>query len=280
MITPQDIREKTFEKAVFGGYDMASVDQFLEEVAADLTLLHQEKDTLLAKMKVLVDKISEYRNNEEALQLAVVSAQKLGVEIEQEARKKADDMVRGARKEAEDAREKAKAESTRVIEESKAQIKAEQLRLEEAKKTSAAFIESMDKLCRKQLEFLERVGEMNFMKESRAAARPAAPENPIPPAPQPAAPQPPAAPQAIPQPVPQPVRSAAPQSDPPQIHETVKSIEETLAKVIDEPVINVRPTPQHPIVEDERPTKSFNIVTDPEDDLEKTNQFSLEDFAK
>jgi len=31
MITAQDIREKTFEKAVFGGYDMGTIDAFLEE---------------------------------------------------------------------------------------------------------------------------------------------------------------------------------------------------------------------------------------------------------
>ena len=30
MITAQDIREKTFEKARIGGYDMSSVDDFLE----------------------------------------------------------------------------------------------------------------------------------------------------------------------------------------------------------------------------------------------------------
>ena len=29
MMTPQDIMDKTFEKAVFGGYDMAAVDDFL-----------------------------------------------------------------------------------------------------------------------------------------------------------------------------------------------------------------------------------------------------------
>ena len=32
MITPQDIKEKTFEKALFGGYDMAAVDSFLEDM--------------------------------------------------------------------------------------------------------------------------------------------------------------------------------------------------------------------------------------------------------
>ena len=35
-MTPQDIRETTFEKAMFGGYDMGGVDDFMEEAAAEL----------------------------------------------------------------------------------------------------------------------------------------------------------------------------------------------------------------------------------------------------
>jgi cell division initiation protein len=45
MLSPQNIREKTFEKAVFGGYDMSSVDDFLENVAADFASL--QKDNIL-----------------------------------------------------------------------------------------------------------------------------------------------------------------------------------------------------------------------------------------
>ena len=37
MITAQDIREKGFEKSRLGGYDMAAVDEFLEEIADDIT---------------------------------------------------------------------------------------------------------------------------------------------------------------------------------------------------------------------------------------------------
>ena len=77
MITAQDIREKTFEKSRIGGYDMASVDNFLEEIADDITAAQKENSVLKSKMKVLVDKIEEYRANEEALNLAVISAQKL-----------------------------------------------------------------------------------------------------------------------------------------------------------------------------------------------------------
>ena len=66
MITAQDIREKTFEKSRIGGYDMASVDNFLEEIADDITSAQKENSVLKSKMKVLVDKIEEYRANEEA----------------------------------------------------------------------------------------------------------------------------------------------------------------------------------------------------------------------
>ena len=89
MITAQDIREKGFERARVGGYDMASVDDFLEELADDVAATQKENAVLKSKMKVLVDKIEEYRSNEEALNAAILSAQKLAVQIESEARQRA-----------------------------------------------------------------------------------------------------------------------------------------------------------------------------------------------
>ena len=93
MITAQDIRDKGFEKVRIGGYDMAEVDDFLEEIADDITAYQKENAVLKSKMKVLVDKIEEYRSNEEALNMAVLSAQKLAVQIEAEARTRASSMI-------------------------------------------------------------------------------------------------------------------------------------------------------------------------------------------
>ena len=56
MFTPQQLNEIGFTKAVFGGYDMAAVDAFLEEISTDIALLQRENATLRGKMKVLVDK--------------------------------------------------------------------------------------------------------------------------------------------------------------------------------------------------------------------------------
>ena len=77
MITAQDIRERTFERARINGYDPASVDDFLDQLAEEVAASQKENSVLKQKMKVLVDKIEEYRGNEEALNLALLSAQKL-----------------------------------------------------------------------------------------------------------------------------------------------------------------------------------------------------------
>ena len=48
---------------------MGSVDDFMEEMAAELESAQRESATLKAKMKVLVDKIEEYRASEDAMRM-------------------------------------------------------------------------------------------------------------------------------------------------------------------------------------------------------------------
>ena len=64
MFTPQEIQEQTFSKAVFGGYDMQQVDEFLEPLTEDYITLYKENSVLKAKMKILVEKLEEYRAQE------------------------------------------------------------------------------------------------------------------------------------------------------------------------------------------------------------------------
>ena len=146
MITAQDIREKTFEKSRIGGYDMASVDNFLEEIADDITAAQKENSVLKSKMKVLVDKIEEYRANEEALNLAVISAQKLAVQIEADARTRAAAMIADADKQVKLA--------VGSIQE---QTAAEEKRIETAKAATAKFIEAARAICNTQLKNIDSV---------------------------------------------------------------------------------------------------------------------------
>ena len=159
MITAQDIREKTFEKSRIGGYDMASVDDFLEELADDITASQKENAVLKSKMKVLVDKIEEYRANEEALQMAVLSAQKLAVQIENDARARANAMI-------EDAERKVKARTGSIEDE----VKVQQQRLAEATAASEKFFESMRAMCNAQLKNLDSIATKTFDAKDKAPA--------------------------------------------------------------------------------------------------------------
>ncbi|MBQ9686621.1 MAG: DivIVA domain-containing protein [Oscillospiraceae bacterium] len=146
MITAQDIREKGFEKVRLNGYDMAAVDDFLEELADDVAASQKENAVLKSKMKVLVDKIEEYRANEEALNLAVLSAQKLAVQIEAEARQKAAAIIADAEKQAHD-----------TIGSISDRADAEEKRLADGKEACAKFFEAASALCNTQLKKLEKI---------------------------------------------------------------------------------------------------------------------------
>ena len=245
MITPQDIREKTFEKAVFGGYDMSAVDDFLEEAAGDLALLQKENATLRGKMKVLVNNIEEYRANEEMLQQAILSAQRLGSMIEQEAREKSDKIVA-----------EAKSDAARITREASIEAEAQSSRLEEAKRSSAQFIENMNLLCRQQMDFLSRLGDTSFVQDVRSFSQSAD-------APRPGAADTRPAPVERRSAPPAPIQAVRGDTDSEEIHETVKSIEETVAKVAGE-----LPGQVHPDIQaaaqaggDEQPTRSYDIVS-------------------
>ena len=161
MITAQDIRDKGFEKSRKVGYDMESVDVFLEEVADSITAYQNENASLKKKMKVLVDKIEEYRANEEALNLAVLSAQKLAVQIEAEARSRSAAMLEDAEKKVQTA-----------IGSIKQQTAVEEKKLADAQAATEKFLEDARSLCSAQLSNLDAIA-MGAASRSVKSAAPA-----------------------------------------------------------------------------------------------------------
>ena len=155
MITAQEIREKEIDTVRIGGYDKDMVDDFLEEMAEEFANAQKENTVLKSKMKVLVDKIEEYRANEEALNLAVVSAQKLAVQIEADARARAQAMLADA-----DRQVCAKIGGISEL------ADAEEKRLADAKQASAKFFEEMRGLCSGQLEKMENI-RTNYLPEQK-----------------------------------------------------------------------------------------------------------------
>lgn len=79
MFTPQEVSEKVFPKSSFGagGYAMGAVDEFLDALTEDYTALYKENVTLKAKLKILAEKVEEYRATEDAMRSTLLTAQKM-----------------------------------------------------------------------------------------------------------------------------------------------------------------------------------------------------------
>ena len=161
MLTPQEITDKVFVKAVFGGYDMTGVDEFLESIGADYTALYKENAILKGKLKVLVEKVEEYRSTEDAMRMALLTAQRMGEEITSEANKQKEETLMGAEIEA-----KAK------LAETAGKIADEELKLTAAAKETAKFIELSRAIMRKHADFLTKLETARRAVHTESASEP------------------------------------------------------------------------------------------------------------
>ena len=162
MITAQDIREKCFEKARIGGYDMEEVDNFLDELAADAASSQKEIATLNAKMKYLADKIREYQGTEEAMNMALISAQKLAKSIEDDAQTKADALIADAKAQADEILAAANAKADTVIGGIEQSRKGEELRYQKAQAAAAEYIQKVRMLLDREQSFLTTLAEADL----------------------------------------------------------------------------------------------------------------------
>ena len=83
MYTPQEVSEKTFPKSsgLSSGYSMTAVDEFLDGLTEDYTALYKDNTTLKAKLKVLAEKVEEYRATEDAMRSTLLTAQKMAAKL-------------------------------------------------------------------------------------------------------------------------------------------------------------------------------------------------------
>lgn len=146
MLTPQQVQEISFEKAVFGGYAMDSVDDFLEPLTEDYIALYKENSVLKSKMRILVEKLEEYRKQENSMQNAILAAQKTCEQMTVETEKKCAQMLREAEQTASE-----KAQNVDAL------IGDEKDRLDAAKAAAAQFIDGMETRLKRQIELLEEL---------------------------------------------------------------------------------------------------------------------------
>ena len=150
MFTPQQIEQISFSRATFGGYDMQSVDEFLEPLVEDYITLYKENAILKSKMRVLVGKLEEYRKNEASMKDAIVNAQRTCDKMVKEAEEKCKLMLSNANA--------AAAENSKNT---AALINEENERVEEARRTAASKIDQLEEQLNACIQALERIKEAN-----------------------------------------------------------------------------------------------------------------------
>ena len=214
MFTPQEVREQSesFEKAVFGGYSVSAVDDFVGSLAEDYAALYKENAVLKSKMKVLVERLEEYRKQEDSLNKVMLSAQQSADELVQDAERKCAKMLSDT---------EASLRERNV--DLKRELAAEAERVSRAKKTAAAFIAEMENQVHQSLSQLERIRQMTIVPKASA-------KQPVSQKPEPA-PKPNPAPQK-PDPKPEPVlEPETPEKIDPS--EITRQIELNLSKILE-----------------------------------------------
>ena len=164
MLTPQEVSTHAFSKAVMGGYNMAMVDEFLDELTDDYTALYKENAALKAKMKVLVEKVEDYRATEDSMRATLLTAQKMADSIVHEAESKRDQMMAQAESAA---REK--------LSDLQRELDTAQERLRQGQLELAKFVAASREICNKELSFLAQLPELPV----ENAAPVSAPEAPV-----------------------------------------------------------------------------------------------------
>lgn len=161
MFTPQQIEQVAFENQPFNGYSKRAVDEFLEPLTEDYKKLYKENALLKSKMRVLVSKLEEYRDNEASMKDAIVNAQKTCDKMVKDAEAKCAQMLGDANAAA---AESARNADTRIAE--------EKARVEEAKRLACERIDALKEQLRGCMKALDEVKAANRPKPQPKSAAP------------------------------------------------------------------------------------------------------------
>ncbi|MBQ5310897.1 MAG: DivIVA domain-containing protein [Oscillospiraceae bacterium] len=95
MITAQEVRKKSFEQSKLG-YKTEEVDDFLDQIAAQLDEYEKSHEETERKMEVLVQTVRRYKDDEEAIKDAMVDARRQKQAIITEAQESAEKIIAAA----------------------------------------------------------------------------------------------------------------------------------------------------------------------------------------
>lgn len=96
MLTPAKIKNHHFDAAGRNAYKADAVDRFFEEVAESYEQMFRENGEMCKKISLLAERLEEYRNDEDNIRNALLTAQRMSEQIQREAREKAEALLTAA----------------------------------------------------------------------------------------------------------------------------------------------------------------------------------------
>ena len=94
-LTPLDIRKQEFPQR-FRGYDPTEVDTFLDLIADDAEALTLERNQLQERLGTIESQLAEFKDIERSLRDALVMAEKMSAEVNENAQRKTESLLREA----------------------------------------------------------------------------------------------------------------------------------------------------------------------------------------
>ena len=173
MFTPQEVSEKTFPKSssFSSGYDLAAVDEFLDTLTEDYTALYKENAALKAKLKILAEKLEEYRATEDTMRSMLLAAQKMAASMTDEAKEKSEKLLAEARSQREQILEEAQNAVTVANRDFQQKTEAARQKLSAAEEAMKDYVAQSLSLCRTQMQFLEQLPHSDLPAQESAEAQ-------------------------------------------------------------------------------------------------------------
>jgi len=145
MLTPGDIRDKSFEK-VRNGYSIEEVQPFLNEIASYVDALQSEKADLYKKLEILADKIEKYKEDEDYVRSALINAEKMKESVVRESKRKAEAIIAQATRKSEE-----------IVADAQASINRESMALNKIQKEAAKLKSELLARYKKHIEIIQEI---------------------------------------------------------------------------------------------------------------------------
>ncbi len=117
MLTPSKIKNHHFEIAGKNAYRAQSVDEFFDIVADSYEQMFKENGELVKKIGLLAERVEEYKNDEDNIRAALLTAQRMADKIMKEANQKAEAQLSETAQNVKKQEEESEVKSKSIIEE-------------------------------------------------------------------------------------------------------------------------------------------------------------------